>query len=89
MTRGELVQDLRVVLDDRAEPYLWDTAYLIRKLDEATDDACIRGSLMNITRGCTFRFCRQITQNRFNKFVIGRNRHSTSLQNQVDVFRLL
>ena len=49
MTRGELVQDLRVVLDDRAEPYLWDTAYLIRKLDEATDDECIRGSLMLVT----------------------------------------
>lgn len=49
MTRGELVQDLRVVLDDRAEFYLWDTAYLIRKLDEAIDDACIRGSLMLVT----------------------------------------
>jgi len=50
MTRAELLQDLRVLLDDRAgEPYLWETPFLTRKLDEAIDDACIRGSLMLVT----------------------------------------
>lgn len=46
MNRAELVADLRVVLDDQNEPYLWDPATLIRYLDEAVDEACMRASLL-------------------------------------------
>lgn len=46
MNRTELVADLRGVLDDRNEPYLWDPATLIRYLDEAVDEACMRASLL-------------------------------------------
>lgn len=46
MNRTELVADLRGVLDDEAEPYLWDSTKLVRNLDEAVDEACMRGHLL-------------------------------------------
>ena len=50
MTRDQLLADLRIVLDDRAvDPPLWENTTLIRYLDAAVAEACIRGSLMRVT----------------------------------------
>jgi len=49
MNRDQLIADLRGVLDDRAEPYLWESATLVRHLDESVDEACIRASLLQAT----------------------------------------
>lgn len=49
MTRSELLSVLRQRLDDKAEPYLWDSTYLVLCLDESIDEACIRGSLLRVT----------------------------------------
>jgi hypothetical protein len=50
MTRDQLLADLRIVLDDRAvDPPLWDNQTLIRYLDSAVAEACIRGGLMRTT----------------------------------------
>lgn len=49
MTRSDLLIALRQTLDDKQEPFLWETSYLTLCLDQSIDEACIRGSLIRAT----------------------------------------
>lgn len=46
MNARELLASLREMLDDETEPYLWPTASLLRRLNNAVREACIRARLL-------------------------------------------
>lgn len=47
MTRNELVREFRIATQDLVAPYLWDTADVVRWLEEAEREACVRGRLLH------------------------------------------
>jgi hypothetical protein len=52
MTRDQLIQEFRTAASDWLDPYLvnsyeWDTVWLIRWLEEAQIEACVRGRLLH------------------------------------------
>lgn len=46
MNLGQLVEKFRIDADDNAAPYLWSNADLTMFLNEAQEEACIRGKLI-------------------------------------------
>ncbi|MHB0825093.1 phage adaptor protein [Stutzerimonas nitrititolerans] len=47
MNRNELVREFRIATQDLVAPYLWDTADVVRWLEEAEREACVRGRLLH------------------------------------------
>lgn len=47
MTLDELIKDFRVTVQDKVEPYLFDSKDVTRWLVEAEQEACIRGRLLH------------------------------------------
>lgn len=43
---GQLLEDCREELDDEVEPHLWTDEYLIKRLNEAVEEAAIRARLL-------------------------------------------
>src|SRR5574337_387638 len=46
MNTGELLQACREMLNDLAPPYGWDDAQLVRYLNNAVGEACLRARLL-------------------------------------------
>lgn len=46
MTRDDLIREFRVLTLDRVEPYLFETAWVMRWLTEAQAEACVRARLL-------------------------------------------
>lgn len=46
MTRNDLVREFRLLTQDKVAPYLWETADIVRWLEEAEREACVRGRLL-------------------------------------------
>jgi len=47
MTRNDLVREFRIATQDTVAPYLWETADIVRWLEEAEREACVRGRLLH------------------------------------------
>ena len=47
MTRNDLVREFRLFTQDTVEPYLWETADILRWLEEAEREAAVRGRLLH------------------------------------------
>jgi len=47
MTRNDLVREFRIATQDQVAPYLWDTADIVRWLEEAEREACVRRRLLH------------------------------------------
>lgn len=47
MTRDDLVREFRLATQDQVAPYLWQTPDIVRWLEEAEREACVRGRLLH------------------------------------------
>lgn len=47
MTRSDLVREFRLFTQDTVAPYLWETADILRWLEEAEREAAVRGRLLH------------------------------------------
>lgn len=58
MRTRDLLDALREMLDDETKPYLWSDASLVRKLDNAVREACLRARLLKDDEDSCPELCR-------------------------------
>lgn len=58
MNAKELLRALREMLDDETEPYLWEDDSLMRKLNNAVREACLRARLLKDDEASCPELCR-------------------------------